>query len=239
MITQDQITTIANRHQTLELNIGREYLQHLFLSYFYQQPQTSTVFFKGGTALRIIYHSPRFSEDLDFGSTLQDHKLLEQAIVQTLEAIEREGIATNLQEAKKTSGGYLSIITFQVRDQITSIRLEISLRGINNTGEIITIASDFLPPYPIMALRQDQLIDEKIQALLTRRKPRDFYDLYFILRSRLLPPQKKNILSQVLKILEHSDINFETELKHFLPKSHWAVIRDLKHILEREIRSTS
>lgn len=88
----------------------------------------------------------------------------------------------------------------------------------------------------MFGLEQNQLIDEKIQALLTRKKPRDFYDLYFILRANLLPSQKKSVLPQALKALGSTDINFEKELKQFLPKIHWAIIRDFKNTLEREIQ---
>lgn len=235
MITQEQIKTLANKYQTTELNSRREYFQHLFLSYFYQQPQAEVMYFKGGTALRIIYQSPRFSEDLDFSTTLQDIKPIEQAILQTLGAIEKEGINTHLQEAKQTSGGYLASVTFQGFEQAISILLQISLREGDKRGEVITIANDFIPSYIVMRLSQEQLIDEKIQALLARKKPRDFYDLYFILRSNLLPPEKKDILPQTLKTLQQTDINFETELKQFLPKSHWAIIRDFNQTLEREI----
>lgn len=91
-------------------------------------------------------------------------------------------------------------------------------------------------PYTVNLLAQDLLVDEKIQALLGRKKPRDFYDLYFILRSNLLPPVKKDVLREALKILQKTEINFEHELRVFLPRSHWAIIRHFKPALEREVR---
>ncbi len=233
MITQEQIIKFANQRQTTEINIIREYYQHLFLSYFYQQPQASNIYFKGGTALRLIYKSPRFSEDLDFSADVSQ-KEIEQSLTVTLANIEKEGIVINLQEATSTSGGYLASILFQ-KDPGVEIRIEISLRGGFKKGELATINSDFVPSYTIFALTQDQLVDQKIEALLVRKKARDFYDLYFILRANLLPPQKKGVLSQALIAINQTDINFETELKKFLPKSYWAIIRDFKTTLEREI----
>lgn len=235
MITQEQIKILANKYQTTELNCRREYFQHLFLSYFYQQPQTDAICFKGGTALRTVFQSPRFSEDLDFSTTLSGIKSIEQAILQTIEAIERENISINIKEAKQTSGGYLANIAFRALEQTTEILLQFSLREGNKQGEVVTIANDFVPPYLVISLRQEQLVDEKIQALLARKKPRDFYDLYFILRSNLLPSGKKRILPAISKIVRQTNINFEKELKQFLPKSHWAVIKDFKRTLEREI----
>ena len=66
MISQESLTQAARSQQTTELNVAREHCQHLFLSAFYRQAGSEQAMFKGGTALRIVFGSPRFSEDLDF-----------------------------------------------------------------------------------------------------------------------------------------------------------------------------
>lgn len=237
MISEEEIQKLANKHQTYELNVRREYFQHLFLSYFYQQPKAADIFFKGGTALRLLYQSPRFSEDLDFNCSLIDYKEIENLLEETLNQIKKENIKFDLKEAKQTSGGFLAIISFEAFEQPIDIQLEISLREGEKKGEVMGVTdNDYVPPYNIIAVTQEQLVDEKMAALLSRKKPRDFYDLYFILRARMLPPEKKSILPQALKALKESDINFEGELKRFLPKTHWAIIRDFKETLEREIQ---
>lgn len=235
MIAQDQIRQLAVKYQTTELNIRREYFQHLFLSYFYQQPQSKNVYFKGGTALKILYQSPRFSEDLDFSATYKDARQIEQAILSTLSEIKREGIEVELSEAKETSGGYLAVIAFGPPRHIVSLQLHISLREGEKKGEIVAIVDDFIPSYTLIQLSRNQLVDEKVKALLTRKKPRDFYDFYFILRSNLMPAAKKEILPQVLRALQETEFNFDLELRQFLPKSHWGVIKDLKKTLAAEI----
>lgn len=235
MITNQVLQSMAAKLQTTELNLRREYFQHLFLSYFYQQPATDQLFFKGGTALRVIYHSPRFSEDLDFSSATRDISVIEDAILSTLTAINRENIDVDLSEATQTSGGYLAIVTFQTNNESIAIQLELSLREVENRGEAIMIPSDLIPAFMIFALERDQLVDEKIRALLSRKKARDFYDLYFILRANLLPPERREILTRALEVLKGTNINFEKELKEFLPRSHWAIIRNFPHSLEREI----
>jgi predicted nucleotidyltransferase component of viral defense system len=236
MITDEALRSLARKFQTTELNVKREYFQHLFLSNFYQQPLTDQVFFKGGTALRMIYNSPRFSEDLDFSSNVNDANQIEAALLETLIAINRENIDIDLVESTITSGGYLAIINFHTEGQITvSIQLEISLREGEKRGEAVTIASDYVPAYTIISLMKEQLVDEKIKAFLTRKKARDFYDLYFILRANLISTQKKDILSQAMETLSQTSINFEKELKEFLPRSHWAIIRNFPIPLKREI----
>ncbi len=235
MIADDALRALATKLHTTELNVRREYFQHLFLSYFYQQPLTDKIYFKGGTALRTLYHSPRFSEDLDFSSSVHDLRRIEDTVLETLAALAPENVGADLEEAKETTGGYLAIVTFGKDHHPVSIQLEISLRAGRRRGEVMTVASDFLPAFLVIALVKEQLIAEKTQALLSRRKARDFYDLYFILRANLLAPQHKDVLPQALKMLRGTRIDFEKELKAFLPRSHWAIVRNFAATLEREI----
>jgi len=235
VIAAEAIRALTAKLQTTELNVRREYCQHLFLSHFYQQPLTDQVYFKGGTALRVIYNSPRFSEDLDFSASLTNIHALEDAVVGALAGITLENVEVDIAEAKTTSGGYLAIITFHSDDAPIAVQLEISLREGEKRGEAVTIVSDFIPAYTILALAKDQLIDEKIRALLSRKKARDFYDLYFLLRANLLPPGKRDALPPALETVRSSKIDFEQELKEFLPRSHWAIVRGFPAALEREI----
>ncbi len=235
MISEDFIKTLAKKYQTSELNVRREYFQHIFLSYFYQQSKAKNIFFKGGTALRLIYNSPRFSEDLDFNSTSISYKEMEELLLDTLSQVEKENIPFELKEAKKTTGGFLAIVSFGIDEQPIDIQIEISLREEEKKGEVVAISSDFVPAYNIISVTEKQLVFEKLRALLSRKKARDFYDLYFIIRSRLSLPHKKDLFRELLKTLKNSNINFENELKQFLPKSHWEIIRDFKTTLEKEI----
>lgn len=69
MIDLETIKILSQKYQIRIDNIIREYFQHLFLSFLYSQKESEDIYFKGGTALKIIYHSPRFSEDLDFSAS--------------------------------------------------------------------------------------------------------------------------------------------------------------------------
>jgi len=235
MIDSSLIKIIAKKQQTTEVNARREYAQHLFLNYFYQQPLTNKIFFKGGTALRLVYGSPRFSEDLDFSSNVANIGKIEQAALEVLGEIEREGIKTEIVESKSTPGGYLGIFSFQLLETTVALRLEISSRDKQVKGEVVTVMGEFIPSYTIMILRLEQLIGQKIRALKQRQKPRDWYDLYFILRANLLPVPQRAVLNQLLLQLKTIKINFARELKLFLPQSHWLVIKDFKGSLTREI----
>ena len=67
MISIEMLEKLGRQYQVgVFPNIVREYFQHIFLGELYRLPDAGKILFKGGTALRIIYGSPRFSEDLDF-----------------------------------------------------------------------------------------------------------------------------------------------------------------------------
>lgn len=236
MISQDTIRTIAKKEQTSELNIRREYFQHLLLSYLYRQPDSEQAFIKGGTALRLLYRSPRYSEDLDFDTPAGDVRNIETMITATLGEIEQEGITADILEAKPTSGGHLAEIAFTVNEATVVIRLEMSFRRDERRGEVSQVASAFLPIYTVTHVGQEDLVAGKLGALLTRRQPRDFYDLYFLLRANLLSPFQRNELPRALAALHKTKLSFEPELKSFLPRHQWAIIKDLPTALEREIK---
>ena len=74
MIENDILERIALKEQTSVFpNIVREYAQHLFLTELYRLPGSEKLLFKGGTAFRIVYGCPRFSEDLDFTRVINSH----------------------------------------------------------------------------------------------------------------------------------------------------------------------
>lgn len=234
-MTQEQIRKLSVKLQTSDFNVAQEYCQHIFLSQFYQLSQSENIFFKGGTALRIIFDSPRFSEDLDFSSNLSV-EVLESLLIATLKNMQNFNIKTDLQESKATSGGFLAIFICKFFDFSIQLRLEISNRKKTKfIGELHAIVSDFLPSYTLVCLNAKQLIGEKIQAALSRQKPRDFFDIYFLLRGRLIMPEQKNKLAEIKSLILKSDINFSGELKRFLPASFHSIIKNFRQMLIREI----
>lgn len=236
MISKNTIKELTSKYQTVELNVIREYCQHLFLSFFYKEKLSEYVLFKGGTALRLIYNSPRFSEDLDFSAFNINTKDLEDLFLDTIFHIEKIGIKIELEESKFTRGGYLGIVFFEIWDTKDMIRIEVSLRRkIKIKGELNLIYSDYIAPFNVIVLPKKLLVEEKIKALLEREKPRDFFDIYFLLRSDLSLDISKLDLFKVLKKLETTKIDFKKELKILLPKSYHMLLKNFVEILRKEI----
>lgn len=236
MLSSTYVQKLAVKYQTTDLNIRREYGQHVLLSYLYRQPQAADLFFKGGTALRLIYRSPRFSEDLDFDASVHDRRVWEKAIEQTLVDVSKEGFGVNIEESKATSGGYLGIVNFLNFGDPIIIHFEISFRKQRTAGEMFTIQNDFTAPYTVNSLKTEQLVAGKLLALFDRQKPRDFYDVYFMLRSNMVTVQQKPQLKKMLELLSTKELNFGKELSAFLPRSQALIIRDFKTTLSREIQ---
>ena len=236
MLSRENLEKFTKQQQTSVQNVVREYCQHLFLSYLYQNPGSEKLLFKGGTALRIILKSPRFSEDLDFTGVNVTHREVEAIFTNTLANIEKTGMAIHVIEATKTTGGYLGIATFEAYDMKLDVQIEISLRrgkAIKKTRALIT--SDYIPAYTLVHLSLDGIIQGKLEALMDRRKPRDFYDYFFLLSGDYPAARTKESLKKVLKLLRKENTNFQAELKKFLPASHAMHLRNFKKVLEQKI----
>lgn len=246
MISNEALEKLAVQYQAgVFPNIVREYFQHVFLSELYTLPESERMLFKGGTALRTVNGSPRFSEDLDFsvfGVAERDlKKFVEDLFVKVLAKMEQLGIHVEVGgKSDKTSGGYFGVATFKLLDfPPVGVEINISARnGREVRGEVDSVANDFVPTYTLIHLPQDELVEEKVfGALLERKKPRDFYDLYFIMRKGMLAAEHKARLKEVKETIlaEAKKIDFRGELGAFLPASQQAIIRDFHRALEAEL----
>ncbi|MDP2966867.1 MAG: nucleotidyl transferase AbiEii/AbiGii toxin family protein [bacterium] len=248
MITIEVLEKLARQYQTgVFPNIVREYFQHVFLGELYKLklPETERMLFKGGTALRVIYGSPRFSEDLDFSlfgvSSFQTKSFVEGLFLKILVEMERTGIKVEIgAKSDATTGGYFGVATFRMLEyQPVGVEINVSARnGRDVQGEVDSVANDFVPTYTVVHLPQSELVEEKIfGALRERKKPRDFYDLYFIMRKGMLTAEQKKKLAEVKDdiLADAREVNFKDELGAFLPVDQQAVIRDFSAMLEREL----
>jgi len=248
MITLENLEKLAKQYRmSVFPNIVREYFQHVFLENLYKQPEAERLLFKGGTALRIVYGSPRFSEDLDFSLFgVQPHvtkQMVENLFIKVLASIEQLGVHVELGEkSNSTRGGegYFGVATFRIFDyQPIGVEINISGRdGRDLRGEVDSIANDFVPTYTVIHLPQQELVEEKIfGALRERKKPRDYYDLYFMMRKGMLSVEQKKKLAGIREeiLAEVGRIDFQAELGTFLPIDQQNIIRDFPKTLIGEM----
>lgn len=239
MIDKAFLHHFATKNETSFENVLREHVQHLFLRSFYTKKDSRNFLFKGGTALRLVFGSPRFSQDLDF-TGVKNSKTYERVLEDTLISLSQEGISVDIEESKETTGGQLASIRIKVFGERVKIGNQVSFRPKSKVvGESVVISSDLSPSYSVFILKRELLIGEKLTAFLTRAKPRDFFDLYFILRNeklrRLLNFDKFQREKIILSLEKHRKVGLERELKRFLPGSFWGVVKDLPGALRKEI----
>lgn len=240
MLNIKNLEKFTNQAQTSIENVVREYCQHLFLSYLYKQPGSERILFKGGTALKIIFNSPRYSEDLDFTGVNIRQQEVEDIFINVLSDLENTGIKVELEEGKQTTGGYLGIAKFDAYERKIPIQIEVSLRkrpkGYPKTEITRTlIENEYIPAYTLIHLPNEEIIKGKLEALFNRRKPRDFYDYFFLLSGNYPLVKDKENLKEVLKLIKETKIDFRGELREFLPHSYAMHLKDFRRLLEQKI----
>ena len=238
MISRSLIEELRDKWQTTEHNVAREYAQHVLLSALYRDPRRKArLAFKGGTALRLLGGSPRFSEDLDFSAWGKAYHVGE-ALKETLAEAGRAGLEFSLEDSAPTSGGWFASMRARVHDWPVRVEWNVSLRGgAEEERETVLVSTPLWAAYSVQSLPAGALAAEKVAALLARAKPRDFYDLYFILRKpwgerKSIAARREAILSRLDRL---SPKALYDELKLYLPKSHWPIIRDLPAQLRKEL----
>ncbi len=177
----------------LKFNLGQaeiDYLQHLFLSILSRYPAEHLVF-KGGTALQKGYGLPRFSIDLDFTSKSKNSSL--ELIKSISKEIEQFGYPTQLEEVKTLGETFILKISGPLSGagpmSIARLRIEISQReSLLIEPEKIKINPIYQDqkPYTIKIMAEKEILSEKIRAIITRNKPRDVFDLYFLLNKGII-----------------------------------------------------
>lgn len=192
MLTKQQLQRIAQRHGIGLQAQERDYAQHLFLSVLYARSQA--LLFKGGTALRVLHRSPRYSEDLDFNTTL-DLASAQALFRQAMADLARFGIIATQRNAWKSNVGYSFDLSFQGplydgHDRSKGkVRVDTNLRSEQAAVErrLVSPEYDDVVPFLLTALTLEHLFAEKVRALLIRGKARDVYDLWFLVEQGLHP----------------------------------------------------
>lgn len=190
------------------------------LKILFDSPLGKKLIFKGGTALRLTYNSPRFSEDLDFSLT---SKLSESLFEKILRKIEDKYPELSISEIRHKF--YTHFCLFKIKEswlpQIFSVKIEVSKRQKEEKSEIKTLTSPTTTIQVITRVQTlDQILKDKLQAAKTRAEPRDLFDIWYIYQVKRLPEKlpKSTI----------PEIRLKSELRKFLPKNYWLVINQIR-----------
>ncbi len=253
MLTRSQLTDIAHKEGVPLQTVERDYIQHLLLR---QIP--ATLLFKGGTCLRIAYGSARYSEDLDFNGNGPASKV-EATLNGSAARLAAYGVRAEVWSGRPAKAGYQGKLRyagplFDGRPvTMGSVRLEVSLRGEEvSTEERFVPRTRYadVPQLTLRVLTPEHLLAEKCRALMVRRKPRDLYDVQFLLAreirsSRELLDRKMSIYrrkfepSELNEAIELARRDWEQDLEPLLGQvpPYEAVAASVRSLLPLDLRA--
>ncbi|KKP94700.1 MAG: hypothetical protein US25_C0020G0002 [Candidatus Moranbacteria bacterium GW2011_GWE1_36_7] len=219
----NQLVKLVDELKISKDQILREEAEMLFLNEFANDKLSSDIAFYGGTALRLAYDCPRFSEDIDLivirATKFNDFKTFIDKIVQK----NTNWSLKDIKDKRNTMFALFAIREEKLKHDF-SLKIEIHkpAKKVNLKMELSLIkspASVFQPLLLVPTL--EELKRMKEDAIMDRKKARDVFDLWFIsqaLRINLELPKK---------MPKYSKKEFENELKVFLPKKYYPIVTQL------------
>ena len=237
MITKEQVFEIAKKKKINETVIFREYLQLFFLNKLYSYKKSGKIFFKGGTAIHLIYNASRFSEDLDFTVELKEKEFLTFILEVFKDILQEESLEF---KERKTITGKRFLLTAlpDVLPFKTFVNLNFSFREKIIEPQKSIIKTEGYPlifTSYIYHLSKEEIFAEKIRAVMTRKKGRDLYDLWYL--ANLGVNLKEDLVKEKLKYYHLKVIDREQILKrigNFTEKEFILDLRPFVPLPERE-----
>jgi len=232
------------------LNVAREYLQARILGALQRAGAMVPLAFHGGTALRFLYASARYSEDLDFaleragGSC--DLRAYLQAIRRELDA-EGYPIELRVNDQRTVHSAWVRFrgLPYELglsshRDQVLAVKIEVDSRPPAGAG----LATTVIRRHVTLQLQhhdRPSLLAGKLHAILQRPyvKGRDVYDLLWYLGDPNWPAPNLVLLNNALQQTgwEHGPLAEDTwreAVRARLLDVSWDTIRsDVQAFLER------
>ena len=213
------------------MNTEKDYLQDLMLFSIYSHLGKELIF-KGGTCLYKIYKLDRFSEDLDFTLNKKiDIREVSNKIISDLSLLNIKSKIKEIKEYKNELN-----IRFILNGPLYKgnketqcfIPLNISIKEKvilePEDSSIVSLYKE-LPTFKIFTMQEKEILAEKVRAISTRKKPRDIYDLWFLL-------VVKNIFFDIKMINEKLSLySLKYNVKEFLDR-----INEMKNLWETDLK---
>ena len=239
VITEDKLRYLAGKYSFNILYLEKDYFLTILL---YMIKDVDGIYFKGGTCLNKVFLThKRLSEDLDFAAIGEIQKLKKQ--IQT--AIDKD-IFPKLEIDKTTKDFIRYHIFFNSYFQEQSyIILDMNKKAsIHLKPEIHKLDNFYNLDFKIKTLNIEEIVAEKIRALIVRNQPRDYFDAYWILKKyklnkallkiKLKEANEEYDINRVFKNANRIYSKWESDLSPLINKkiSFLTVINFLKKSLE-------
>lgn len=241
--------------QDNNVHILREYLQYKILKSIFRSPRWTKVRFIGGTALRIVYGSNRFSEDIDLDNdgtlTFAEFHQLGQHIQKDLEL---QWLTVRMRTIEKWAYHcHISIPEILYSHQLSPMKNQTILIQIDSVAQwyVYTPTIHHLHKFDIqtdiITVSAHLLLAQKIYTAFARKriKGRDFFDIVFLLWRTQQPDygyleQKLGITTpwQIIKYIQEKSqwVDFDLlqrDVQPFLFDSTNQSVRNFSRIIEQ------
>jgi len=217
MIKKEELLRIASLKGLSPRFAELDYLQDIALLGLYREFGNKLVF-KGGTCLYKSYQLNRFSEDLDFtaekGFKPKDFfnhlpsifSLFNINCNVKVEPFQHSinvylGINGPLYDGRKESRSRL-ILNISLREKVFFPPLRIPYTSLYQE----------VRPFDLYAMKEQEILAEKVRAVYQREKARDVYDLWYLLTVKKIPVDFKLVQKKLL----HLNLKFSQDI--FLKK---------------------
>jgi predicted nucleotidyltransferase component of viral defense system len=226
MITKAELVAVSKKEKIPLGTVEKDYVLTSVLKQIYESEFKESLVFKGGTALHKLYLFKRFSVDLDFTELKKIDTTALKKVIEHQDIKSRIKDIDTIGKSIRITLGYVSALEFANR-----IFLDISKREQPVIPLVKkTIHSPFFESFDVLTFQLEELLAEKIRALMQRKKPRDYLDIYYIAESGEADFKKAIEIAEekLSPFKEHVDkrkIEEDTELVQSLWK------QDLREIL--------
>jgi len=220
---ESQLNEYVAEYKISRNQVLREEAEMDILLNFSQEKISSKLIFYGGTALRLAYNSPRFSEDIDL---LVVKKTNFKEFSDFIESLITEQTNWRLKDVKNKRQTMFALVN--IRDDKLkhpfSIKIEAHKpsKKVKIETELLLLKSPVSINEPLLLVPKiEELRKQKELALVGRKKGRDVFDLWYIaqvMREKFELPEN---------MPRYKKREFENELKVFLPRKYYPIISQL------------
>jgi predicted nucleotidyltransferase component of viral defense system len=203
--------------------IIREEEEMVFLEELANDDFGTKVIFYGGTALRLAYNSPRFSEDIDLILNKRvNFSEFKKFINKVVDKNDR-WVLKDIKNKRNTQFALIGISDEKLKHNF-SLKIEVHKpsKPLQLETELLLIKSPVSVLAPLLLVPTlEELKRLKIKAIVDRKKARDVFDLWYIFQI------KREEVKFDFKIPAYGRRSFKNELQVFLPRKYYKIIEQL------------
>lgn len=231
-MNENQLNEFIKEFGIARDQILREEAEMEILAEFAKNKLSANLVFYGGTALRLVYGSPRFSEDIDLLVIKKTSFVEFKSFITELIKKHSNWTLKDIKDKHQTMFALININDEKLKHAF-SIKIEAHKPEDKPKveTELSLVKSPMSAAEPLLLVPTlKELKRLKELALEGRKKGRDIFDLWYIAQSL------RENFSMPKKMPEYKKKEFENELKVFLPKKYYPVINQLYEQLGKTTR---